>query len=290
MSPSTYLVAVPLSLIAISGWLVKVENDSFSKGKRTSQLQQIPSHAGGRTAVGVQPPVAAELTLEHDRYAWRDEGTGASLAQLGRDATSRPLGARPSSRTDWLNQQTEAAPGKTVAQLPEIADYRTVPPAKETSFDAVAAESGFHITADEATRVDMGAQKVVFNGNVRMTSPQFHLTGNQLIVHLGKDKTSFKMLEASGSVKVQLTGVPEDKRYRGQSSAAVYDPAKGTLVMTGWPKIQGQGQELVAAEQGTKVLLYPKTGKMLTEGRAQTRVAKSLMEESAAAAPSKPAR
>jgi hypothetical protein len=62
----------------------------------------------------------------------------------------------------------------------------------------------------------------------------------------------------------------------------VYDPGKGTLVLTDWPKIQGSGQELVAAEAGTRVVLIPKTGKMTTEGRAQTRIAKRLMEETAA--------
>jgi lipopolysaccharide export system protein LptA len=103
------------------------------------------------------------------------------------------------------------------------------------------------------------------------------------VVHLGQDKKSFRLLEATGSVDVQLTGVPDDKKYRGQSGVAVYDPAKGTLTLTGWPKIQGSGQELVAAEEGTRVVLMPKTGKMHTEGRAQTRVAKRLMEESASA-------
>ncbi len=52
-----------------------------------------------------------------------------------------------------------------------------------------------------------------------------------------------------------------------------------TLLLTGWPKVQGQGQELIAAEQGTKVTLFPKTGKMITEGRAQTRIARQLMAE-----------
>lgn len=276
MSPSTYLVAVPLSLIAISGWLVKVENDSFSKGARNSQLQQVPSHAGGRTAVGVQPPVAAELSLEHSRFGWvNTDGVGGAL--LGEDVTRRPLGTRAAPRGPWLDRG-QSTSDKAV-KLPEIADFRSLPAPADPAFEAVPSESGFHITADEATRVDMGAQKVVFRGHVSMTSPQFHLAGEELIVHLGKDRTSFKLVEAKGNVKVQLTGVPPEKRYRGQSGNAVYDPAKGTLVMTGWPKIQGQGQELVAAEANTRVHLYPKTGKMLTEGRAQTRVAKRLMEE-----------
>lgn len=277
MTPSTYLIAVPLSLIAISSWLVKVESDSFTKGSRNSQIQQIPSHAGGRTAIGVQPPVAAELSLEHARFGWANDDE-PGLASMGEDVVRRPLGARPVRRLNWLDSSRQSTANKAL-QLPEIADFRSQSPPADPAFEAVPSESGFHITADEATRVDMGAQKVVFRGHVSMTSPQFHLAGEELVVHLGKDKTSFKLVEAKGDVKVQLTGVPPEKRYRGQSSTAIYDPGKGTLVMTGWPKIQGQGQELVAAEQGTRVLLYPKTGKMLTEGRAQTRIAKRMMEE-----------
>lgn len=202
----------------------------------------------------------------------------------------RPLGARGIQSPSWLDASFKK-PAEESTPLPDIEGYRTIPLAAETVFEAVPQESGFHITADEATKVDMGAQRVVFKGHVSMTSPQFDLTGDELVVHLGKDGTSFKLVEARGSVRVQLTGVPPEKRYRGQSSAAIYDPAKGTLVMTGWPKIQGQGQELVAAEAGTKVLLYPKTGKMLTEGRAQTRVAKRMMEEAGpASTPPAPSR
>ncbi|RBP47684.1 lipopolysaccharide transport protein LptA [Roseimicrobium gellanilyticum] len=277
MTPSTYLIAVPLSLIAISGWLVKVENDSFTKGTRTSQIQQVPNYAGGRTAVGVQPPVSGELTFEHSRFAWAKDD-GSAPGPLGEDVGQRPLGARALPRAHWIDSGN-AAPRAKSSKLPEIGDFREQPAPEDLAFEAVQSGSGFHITADEATRVDMGNLKVVFRGRVSLSSPQFHLTGEELVVHLGKDRTSFKMMEAKGAVNVQLTGVPPEKRYRGQSQNAVYDPGKGTLVMTGWPKIQGQGQELVAAEQSTRVLLYPKTGKMLTEGRAQTRVAKRLMEE-----------
>jgi lipopolysaccharide transport protein LptA len=270
VSPSTYLIAVPLSLIAISGWLVKVENDSFSKGTRTSQIQQVPNHIGALTPIGVQPPVAAELSFEHARFS--------ATGPLGQDSEQRPLGARAVPRSNWIDSKNAANLARS-AKLPEIGGFREQPAPANPAFEAVPSESGFHITADEATRVDMGSLKVVFRGQVSLSSPQFHLTGDELIVHLGEDRTSFKKMEASGGVHVQLTGVPPEKRYRGQSQKAVYDPGNGTLVMTGWPKIQGQGQELVAAEQNTRVLLYPKTGKMLTEGRAQTRVAKRLMEE-----------
>ena len=60
---------------------------------------------------------------------------------------------------------------------------------------------------------------------------------------------------------------------------AVYEPGKGTLTLSQWPKVQGSGQEQVAAEAGTQMVLFPQTGQMVTRGKAQTRVAKRLMEE-----------
>ena len=184
--------------------------------------------------------------------------------------------------TNWLAAQPTKAATPTGGELPPIPGFAEMVPPAQPFFETVPADSGFHIAADEATKVDMEKETVTFNGHVKLASPQFHLTSTKMVVHLGKDKKSFRLLEATGSVDVQLTGVPDDKKYRGQSGVAVYDPAKGTLVLTGWPKIQGSGQELVAAEESTRIILVPKTGKMLTEGRAQTRIAKRLMEETAA--------
>lgn len=278
MTPSTYLVAVPLGLIAISGWLVKVENDSFSKTTRTSRIQQVATYTGTRTTVGIQAELPPESKLTHDRFAWDQPDGESPIAPLGHDLSVRPLGARGGRPQQWLDEAPLKPVSKT-SKLPDIEGYRSTPPVADPAFEPVPPESGFHITADEATKVDMGAEKVIFKGRVGLTSPQFNLTGEELVVYLGKDGSTFRLVEARGSVHVQLTGVPPEKRYRGQSSMAVYDPAKGTLVMTGWPKIQGQGREIVAAESSTRILLYPDTGKMLTEGRAQTRVAKQLMEE-----------
>lgn len=279
MSASTYLVVIPLSVIAVSGWLVKVESDSFSLSNRTSAIQQVPRHTHGGVAVNHLGEPAPTERLDHDRYGWTgSQQEGGAL--LGTDGGVRPLGSRPGRNQDWLEKQIARQP-RTV-ELPDIPGFVDIPSPAESFFETVPSDSGFHIAADEATKMDMGKQTVTFNGRVKLASPQFHLTATKMIVHLGKDKKSFRLLEATGEVDVQLTGVPDDKKYRGQSSVAVYDPGKGTLTLTGWPKIQGSGQELIAAEESTKVILIPKTGKMLTEGRAQTRIAKRLMEESAA--------
>lgn len=284
MSPSVYLVAIPLGLIAVTSWLVKSDGDSFVQSKRSADIQN-QSQRGNPIPppIGIDP---AASRMDHERYGWQDDENSPANT-LGSVAAKRPLGSRPSQPIDWMAMQTARSSATTMNKT-EIPGYieSAVP---ETTFQTVTTEAGYHITADEATKLDVAANKVIFNGHVMMTSPQFKLSADQLIVHLGSDKKTFKFIEANQSVKVELTGVPEEKRYRGQSQKAVYEPSKDSIVMTGWPKIQGQGQELIAAEEKTKITMFSKTGKMFTEGRAQTRVSKQLMaEESAKPAGRKP--
>lgn len=281
MSPSTYLIAIPVGLIALSGWLVKKESDSFSTGRRTSGIQQVAQHSKSARGHVTANEVESPRRLDHERYGWIEAEAEAGRP-LGSDAPHRPLGGRPQPSTDWLaTQSPRGAPSKSVA-LPPIPGYLESPTLQAPFFETVPADSGFHIAADEATKVDMENQTVTFNGHVKLASPQFHLKASKLVVHLGKDKKSFHLLEATGAVDVQLTGVPDEKKYRGQSGAAIYDTTKGTLTLTGWPKIQGSGQELIAADENTRIVLVPKTGKLVTQGRTQTRIAKRLMEESSA--------
>ena len=280
VSPTTYLIALPLGIVAMASWLVRLEDSSFDATKRTANIQQVARHGGitGYTVTRDTPPIKR---MDHGRYGW-DQGDGSEGGStLGNDPPRRTLGTRPGLGQPWLEQQTSTATAAKGPLIEGSAIPGYIPPAGpgNTTFETVPAESGFHITADEATKMDIQAERVVFNGKVKMSCPQFHLSSTQLIVTLGKDKKSFKLAEAKGDVHVQLTGVPDEKKYRGQSGVAVYNPVQETLVMTQWPKIQGQGQELIAAEQGTKVTLFPKTGKMLTEGRAQTRVARQLMAD-----------
>jgi lipopolysaccharide transport protein LptA len=279
VAPSLHLIAVPLGFIALSVWLVKEQGDTFSTGRRTSGIQQIARHSTGVavTRLDVEPP----SRLDHERYGWTSGETEGGTP-LGANVMYRPLGGRPMPSIDWLAQQSSKFVQPSSGELPPIPGYAEMSTPAAPSFETVPADSGFHIAADEATKLDMEKQTITFNGHVKLASPQFHLTATKLVVHLGKDKKSFRLLEATGAVDVQLTGVPDDKKYRGQSGVATYDPGQGTLTLTSWPKIQGSGQELVAAEEGTRVVLIPKTGKMTTQGRAQTRIAKRLMEEGSA--------
>ncbi|MFZ4767533.1 MAG: LptA/OstA family protein [Roseimicrobium sp.] len=272
MTPSGYFVAIPLSIIAVATLMSKWESDSFTLRERTSGIQQIPQHALGRVA---SPPhsITSRASSVEQRYA---TGEDEQWTALGEDVPERPLGRAPTDAPGWLAKRETTLTKQRFPALPEILGFTAVPRLADPA-ESIPTDAGFHITADEATNLDVGRQTVTFQGRVTLSSPQFHLTAAKLVVHLGKDQ-SFRIMEASGNVDVQLTGVPEEKRYRGQAGKAIYDPRKGTLLMEDWPKIQGAGRELVAANDQTRIVLYPKTGQMRTQGRAQTRVAQRVME------------
>jgi len=278
VSPSTYIIALPLGVIAVSTWLVKMENDTFLKSGRTTEIQE---QARNQENGGVKVPIATPVEqFSHDRYGWKDNSQDLKTA-LGNDRPRRTIGSRPGQNADWLELQVEAKNAST-GELPSIPGYIETEAMGESPFSTVPADSGFHITADEATKLDVKTQRVTFNGHVKLNSPQFDLTAKTVVVLLSKDKKTFKVAEATGDVNVQLKTGPPEKRYRGQSSKAVYEPSAGMITMTGWPKIQGQGQEIIAAAPETKVMLYTASGKLLTEGRTQTRVAKQLIAEDSA--------
>jgi len=272
VSPASYLIALPIGIIAVSGWMVKVESDNFLNTKKYGGIGAHPQH---QAVHGLQVDPNPAARLDHARYGI--PGMTVIENSLGETVTSRPIGSR-SSRQSWLAAQSGyTTPGSI--ELPDIPGY--IPPKDDaaTHFQTVPAESGFHITAEEVTKLDMKSNTVVFNGGVKLTSPEFQLSSTRLKLHLSADKKSFNLAEADGDVHVQLTGVTDDKKYRGQSTQAIYQPQSDKLTLTGWPRIQGQGQELIAAEEDTKVFLNPKTGTMHTEGRAQTRVAKRFMDD-----------
>ena len=79
-------------------------------------------------------------------------------------------------------------------------------------------------------------------------------------------------------MKTRIITIEKIKTFRAQSHKAEYEPKAGKLILTGWPKVQGKDREIVAAEEGARIILYPQTGKLLTEGRTQTRVARDLVE------------
>lgn len=276
VSPSASIISIPIGLIAIASFIARHQDRSFQSGEHKSALQNpiLAMHGTAHSAGELHP----SRRLDHERYGI-NEIPGAAM--LGRDTQTRQLGERTTAPSDWLNGKDPAAPKN--GSYPDIAGYSDTPPARDPLADPIAAGSGYQITSDEVSRLDMETGRVVFNKNVHMVSPQFDLTCNQLVVHLGQDKNTMQLSEAHGSVNILLTGVPPEKAYRGQSSDAVFDPHKDLIILTGWPKAKGASQEQVAAESTTRMTLYTKSGRLVTEGRAQTRVTRSFINESTGA-------
>jgi lipopolysaccharide transport protein LptA len=276
VSPSLSIISIPIGLIAIASLIARHQDRSFQTGQHKSALESsvLLMHGSQSSVAELQP----SQRLDHARY-----GVGESIGgtMLGRDIRPRQLGERSATAPDWLRDQT--VPAARNASLPEISSYTASPPATDPLATPIAPESGYQITAEEVSRLDMDSGRVVFNKNVHMVSPQFDLTCNQLVVHLGKDKNSMQLSEAHGAVNILLTGVPPERAYRGQSSDATFDPNKDIVILTGWPKAKGVSQEQVAAEAGTRMTLYTKSGRLVTEGRAQTRVTRSFVNDSTGA-------
>ena len=279
MTISLHIIAIPAAVVALASFVALRDDASFRDSTRTSNIQvgnksRVPAAPG--SVIATQDP---SLRLSNDRYGWDENSPQAS--PLGRDVPVRPLGTRAETRADWLATQQPVR--KRVPTLPDITGYEEPVTPLDPLAQPLAAESGYQITAEEVSRLDTTTGRVTFNKNVRLISPQFHLTSDQLVVHLGKDKSTMELLEAHGNVNVLLTGVPPEKAYRGQSRDATFDPKADKIVLTGWPKVKGANQEQVAADADTRMTLFSKTGRIVTDGRAQTRIAKSFMDESTGA-------
>ena len=275
MTISAQLIAIPAAIITIASYVAYRDDKTFRDSDRFSEVQSQKKRVASRRPGKTAGDVDGSIRLNHDRYGWNSD---EAASQLGNDIELRPLGGRSSPGADWL--ASKRTTGLSQAVMPDIAGFEEPVAPTDPLAQSISAEAGYHITADEVSKLDANTGRVIFNSNVRLTSPRFHLTANQLVVHLGKDKSTMQLVEAHGTVNVLLTGVPEEKVCRGQSNDATFDPKRETIVLTGWPKVKTRDQEQVAAESSTKMTLFTKSGRMVTEGRAQTRIAKSFMDES----------
>jgi lipopolysaccharide transport protein LptA len=276
MAAIGYMAIIPAGLITLSVWWVRHEDSSFNAGRRTCQIQvqsKLPDARGTPVTVEQIDPT---LKMNFERYG----ATPDAAPNLGRDVVFRPIGERAERSTDWLAaQESRRQAAQTAEQPGKIANYQETSPPADPLETALSTGSGYDIVADEATKIEMGKNRVVFTGHVRMSSPQFYLTSDQLIIFLGKDKSSMNSAEAQGNVNVRLTSVPPERACRTQSGKALYNPAQDTLTLIDWPKIKSQSQEQIAATAETKMTIVTKTGKMTTQGKALTRVAKSFVAE-----------
>ncbi len=279
MSPSTYFITLPAGIFALSLWIIRKEDGGQSVSGHAPSVNLAQSQTVAAKKASTIDRLDPAARFDHERYGWNNDPS-AQGSTLGRNVVLRPVGERASAAPDWLSvheaKQTNSGSGK---KYPDIASFEDKPALPDPLSIPINASAGYQITSDEVTKLDTNTGKVIFTKNVRLISPQFHLVSQELIVYLGKDKSTMRLMEANGEVDVLLTGVPPEKAYRGQSSHATYDPLKESILLTGWPKVKGQSQEQVAASADTRMTLYTKSGRMMTEGRAQTRIAKSFMDD-----------
>ncbi len=283
MSPTAYIFTIPAGIIALSLWATRKEDTSHRDFGRVPSTSAMNSHANNaqRNVVTIDL-LDSSTRFDHERYG-QDSSPHAQGSTLGRNVVLRPLGERASAAPDWLSDhQNKTAASTGGKKYPDISGFTDSPPPPDPLATPINSSAGYQITSDEVTKLDTSTGKIVFSKNVRLVSPQFHLESQELVVYLGKDKNTMRLMEAHGEVNVLLTGVPPEKAYRGQSSHATYDPSKDSIVLTGWPKVKGQSQEQVAASADTRMTLFSKSGRMLTEGRAQTRITKAFMDETTA--------
>lgn len=262
MPAAPYFVSAQVALILTSAFLVKT---GWNKEKR---IPPSDSPSAPVAAIPVSPELlSAAKAMPHgliDRFAVMEHSLDAGTS--GAESSIRRMGYRNEresrQRPDEVIQTTHRD-----SQPPRVSVLDDPP-----SFEPVPESVGYHIAADAATNFDMDSQTVAFSGNVSLKCADFTLTARRLVVHMEKGSQTLKKLVANGSVDIQLTGVPKEEAYHSQSEEAVFDPATNTIVLSGWPKINGKGREHIAATPTTKMTLHTKASKLVTDGRAQTRL------------------
>ena len=269
MPATPYFISAQLALIVTSAVVVKTNL------RRESTSAPAPVPAAERQAVPVAVPLEqlalrarAMPAAEIERFAMVEKPGSGGAASDAPGVEARPMGYRSSADeaekpVGFQREEADSPPERAASSSEEA------PP----QFAPVPTNAGYHIDADAATNFDLNADTVVFSGHVTLKCADFILKSDRLVVQLDKGKKrSMRRLVANGSVDVHLTGVPEEERYRGQAEEVVFDPNKNTIVFTGWPRIQGQGREHIAASPSTKMTLHTVKPKLETDGRAQTRI------------------
>lgn len=132
--------------------------------------------------------------------------------------------------------------------------------------------AGYRITADSATNFNLASHTVVFSGRVSLKSRRFDMTASRLVVHMDPAKNALKKLVATGDVKVRLNSPKPEQAYHGTSYEATYEPGDGSIALSGWPQITGNGREHRASDRTTRMVLFTEQPRLVTQGRASTRI------------------
>ena len=248
MAASPYFITAQVALVAVSAALLRIDWTDKSK-----QYQPAP------TASAAKQPVVAPASR-----------TGAGA----RDATPATNSPAP-----VVQDQPPAVVRGEHGLDPDYGTAVTLsgPPETTPFVDDVLTESphsmaGYRITADTASNFNLESHTVTFSGRVSLKSSRFDLTSTRLVVHMDPKKNALKKLVATGDVKVALTATQADKAFKGTAYEATYEPSDGSIVLSGWPQITGEGREHRAAEKSTRMVLFVENPRLVTQGRASTKI------------------
>lgn len=263
MTATPYFVSAQLILIVTSAVLVKFG------WKKEKQIRFAEPENPPVAAIPVSPELLQSAKAMPrdaiDRFAVLEQSVGSTAA--GAQSDARLMGYRGEDefrqRPDAFIQSQVRERHSSGVNAPEEA-----PP----SFEPVPEDIGYHIAAEAATNFNLDSRTVAFSGNVSLKCADFTLTCSRLVVHMNEGSRTLNKLVANGAVEIQLTGVPKEEAYCSKSEEAVFNPATNTILLTGWPRINGRGREHIAATPATRMTLHTKASKLVTDGRAQTRL------------------
>lgn len=288
MPATHYIVSVQVALLAASAAYLKSDKPESTvryKKNLPAEVSSVLSEEQGEVAALKEARsgrfALAEQVGELPEVASRSMGFRGGVPVRGRLSSSAGEAidkeetmslALPEGGTLPVREEAPRAKKSPPGKIPETSVALSEVGSEAVKFDPVPNGAGYSITADSATNFDLKTKTVVFAGSVSLHCNEFTLSADRLVVHMDAKSGSMSRMVANGKVDVQLTKGPIEERYQGFGEEAEYDPKEQNMVFRGWPRILGQGREHRAASATTKMTLNMNPAKLLTEGRAQTRI------------------
>ena len=279
-----YIVSVQVALLAASAAYLKSDKpeSQVRQGARApiemvNSLEEVNAEARAMAEAKAGRFAMAEQGGELPEVSARSMGFRGGMPVRGRVTAEAKLREEAgemslTSPEDGVASKSEGEKESAKMGIPETPVALSEVQPEEVAFDPVPNGAGYSITADSATNFDLKSKTVVFAGNVSLHCNEFTLAADRLVVHMESESGSMSRMVANGSVNVNLTKGTREERYQGFGEEATYDPKGQNIVFRGWPRILGHGREHRAASATTKMTLYTNPAKLLTEGRAQTRI------------------
>jgi lipopolysaccharide transport protein LptA len=278
VSSSKIIVLVQVAVVLLSVVYLKV-NPSVSPLSAVAKVEQRAARAewshpladldeegpmlvtdGRRMGLGMEGQVRGPVMKRQMGYpvGWGETAPGGGMRRLGQAGR----GGLPVARANPRQVAASAGGSDAVALGAEA----------ETHFESIPDGAGYQITAQSASNFQLDEQVVVFSGAVQLVSETFTVKSDRLVVHFDKETQLMSRMVANGSVVVRVKGDSPENQFDGFSDEAEFDPAAERILLMGWPKILGQGREHRASAADTRMTLFTNPAKLVTEGRAQTRI------------------